>query len=341
MTNINLLDKTNSMKKTVVFLLYIILTSYNGYTQNICFGIGQDSATLLANGYITGNGPCGQGIHKENKWVKITGTDSLHIHTMQHRLYDRSRIYDQNNQLIWEWVGESLGVPTWYIKNHSIYVGGNDSVKLEFYQGYTDPFCNGFMQVTKMICENNSNTCTTIGQDSTALIANGYIVGNEPCGQGVHTESKWVNVTGSDTLNIHTMQHRLFDRSSIYNHNNQLIWEWAGENSGGTTWFERNHSVYVAGSDSVRIEFYQGFADPFCNGFMQVTKMICGNPIPQNSSNVGINVLFPQRSLHIKDIIRLVPRSSAPNNPVEGDIYYDGTIKKLRVYDGTTWQNCW
>ena len=57
--------------------------------------------------------------------------------------------------------------------------------------------------------------------------------------------------------------------------------------------------------------------------------------------NVGINVNAPQRNLHIKDVIRLEPRNVAPDNPVEGDIYYDGLLKKLRVYDGTSWQNCW
>lgn len=58
------------------------------------------------------------------------------------------------------------------------------------------------------------------------------------------------------------------------------------------------------------------------------------------NTNVGINIV-PQRSLHVKDVIRLEPRSSAPDNPNEGDIYYDFTLKKLRVFDGTVWQNCW
>jgi D-alanyl-D-alanine carboxypeptidase len=65
---------------------------------------------------------------------------------------------------------------------------------------------------------------------------------------------------------------------------------------------------------------------------------INGNATP---GNVGINVAAPQRNLHIKDVIRLEPRNQAPDNPVEGDIYYDSVLKKLRVYDGTLWQNCW
>lgn len=57
--------------------------------------------------------------------------------------------------------------------------------------------------------------------------------------------------------------------------------------------------------------------------------------------NVGINVDTPQRNLHVKDVIRLEPRNQPPGNPVEGDMYFDGIMKKLRVFDGTLWQNCW
>jgi D-alanyl-D-alanine carboxypeptidase len=59
------------------------------------------------------------------------------------------------------------------------------------------------------------------------------------------------------------------------------------------------------------------------------------------AGNVGINVVTPQRNLHVKDVIRLEPRTTPPDNPVEGDIYYDSVLKKLRVFDGTVWQNCW
>ncbi|MBK8699434.1 MAG: beta-lactamase family protein [Saprospiraceae bacterium] len=68
-------------------------------------------------------------------------------------------------------------------------------------------------------------------------------------------------------------------------------------------------------------------------------------PINVNSNttpgNVGINVIIPQRNLHIKDVLRLEPRTQAPDDPMEGDVYYDGILKKLRVFDGTSWQNCW
>lgn len=59
------------------------------------------------------------------------------------------------------------------------------------------------------------------------------------------------------------------------------------------------------------------------------------------NGNVGIGTNNPQRDLHINDVMRLEPRNAAPTNPSKGDIYFDNLSNKLRVYDGTTWQNCW
>ena len=59
------------------------------------------------------------------------------------------------------------------------------------------------------------------------------------------------------------------------------------------------------------------------------------------SGLVGVRTTNPQRQLHVNDVMRLEPRSSAPSSPAKGDIYFDNTLNKLRVYDGTTWQSCW
>ena len=62
------------------------------------------------------------------------------------------------------------------------------------------------------------------------------------------------------------------------------------------------------------------------------------NTTPEDStSNVGIGTTTPKRKLHINDVMRLEPRNTAPTNPGEGDIYYDGLLKKLRYYNGTGW----
>ena len=59
------------------------------------------------------------------------------------------------------------------------------------------------------------------------------------------------------------------------------------------------------------------------------------------SGNVGIGTTSPARKLHVSDVMRLEPIPTAPSSPAEGDIYYDSVLKKLRVFDGTTWQSCW
>ena len=63
-----------------------------------------------------------------------------------------------------------------------------------------------------------------------------------------------------------------------------------------------------------------------------------------SNGNVGIgtgNTITPARTLHVNSVMRLEPIATAPSNPGKGDMYFDNTLNKLRVYDGTTWQNCW
>ncbi len=65
------------------------------------------------------------------------------------------------------------------------------------------------------------------------------------------------------------------------------------------------------------------------------------NASSSTKGNVGINIVNPKRNLHVNDVLRLELRSFAPPSPSMGDIYFDSSLKKLRVFDGTTWQNCW
>jgi len=63
--------------------------------------------------------------------------------------------------------------------------------------------------------------------------------------------------------------------------------------------------------------------------------------VDASSNYVGIGTSTPQRALHINDVMRLEPRTSAPGGAAAGDLYFDSTIGKLMCYDGTTWQACW
>lgn len=101
------------------------------------------------------------------------------------------------------------------------------------------------------------------------------------------------------------------------------------------------------------LRFFSSTGDPFNGSIDDIgmwNRALSPEEISQLSSatssdcgygNVGVNLCNPQRNLHVKDVIRLEPRTAAPDNAVEGDIYYDATLHKLRVYDGTSWQNCW
>ena len=59
------------------------------------------------------------------------------------------------------------------------------------------------------------------------------------------------------------------------------------------------------------------------------------------AGNVGIGTNTPARTLHVNSVMRLEPIATAPASPGKGDMYFDSTLNKLRVYDGTAWQDCW
>ena len=67
------------------------------------------------------------------------------------------------------------------------------------------------------------------------------------------------------------------------------------------------------------------------------TSSVTPSTLEDTTSNVGIGTTTPKRKLHVNDVMRLEPRNTAPANPGEGDIYYDGLLKKLRYYNGTGW----
>jgi len=77
------------------------------------------------------------------------------------------------------------------------------------------------------------------------------------------------------------------------------------------------------------------FANRGNNGIRSNSMIIDG------SGKVGIGTNTPARTLHVSSVMRLEPIATAPTSPAKGDMYFDSTINKLRVYDGTTWQSCW
>lgn len=58
------------------------------------------------------------------------------------------------------------------------------------------------------------------------------------------------------------------------------------------------------------------------------------------NGNTGFGTSTPQRTVHIRSVMRLEP-GTAPPSPAEGDMYMDAADHTLKVYDGTAWRSCW
>lgn len=106
-----------------------------------------------------------------------------------------------------------------------------------------------------------------------------------------------------------------------------------------TLWTDHEVNLNNYANQTVRIAFRNTSYDMF---LLLIDDVIVENvQSGATDGNVGIGVSNPQRKLHVNDVMRLEPRNTPPSNPAKGDMYFDGTLNKLRVYDGTVWQNCW
>lgn len=81
--------------------------------------------------------------------------------------------------------------------------------------------------------------------------------------------------------------------------------------------------------------------------FAQAPNKMSYQAVIRNSTNnlivtnsIGMQVSILQGTAAGNAVMRLEPIGSAPSSPSKGDMYFDSTLNKLRVYDGSTWQNC-
>jgi len=134
------------MKKFISFILFFILLNSQVFSQQfIIVGPQNDCAKGI-----------GKNVHTDSKDFNIDGYAKLKITTQQHRTFDNSKIFDaDSNKLLWEWKGESFEA-TWYTKEHFIEVN-TKKIRVEFTQGFNDPFCNGFIKVEKISINNHGN----------------------------------------------------------------------------------------------------------------------------------------------------------------------------------------
>ncbi len=73
------------------------------------------------------------------------------------------------------------------------------------------------------------------------------------------------------------------------------------------------------------------------------TQLSQGTSIQFRTSAIGTAGTTPPVRFEIRSegSVIYTPLANAPSNPVKGETYFDNTLNKLRVFDGTTWQNCW
>jgi hypothetical protein len=131
------------MKKLIFLIVLINLFGYKTFSQQfIIAGPQNDCAKGIS-----------KNVHTDSKDFDIDGYTKLKITTHQHRTFDNSKIFDiVNDKLLWEWKGESFAA-TWYVKEHFIEVNAK-KIRVEFTQGYSDPFCDGFIKVENISSDN-------------------------------------------------------------------------------------------------------------------------------------------------------------------------------------------
>jgi hypothetical protein len=146
------------MKNIYTFIFFTLIHFFAFNQKTIVVGPQNDCATKKIS----------RNIHTSSAYLELGNSNRLKITTLQHRTYDRSRIYDQTGKVIWEWTGESRS-DTWYTKEHFLNVNCS-KIKVEFTQGYSDPFCNGYIKVE--VIDDIQNSPQNMPEIQTSEISN-------------------------------------------------------------------------------------------------------------------------------------------------------------------------
>jgi len=104
------------------------------------------------------------------------------------------------------------------------------------------------------------------------------------------------------------------------------------QNDGSDNVFIGKHSgYYESGSNKLYIE----------NTFASSSDAFIYGEFDNNYLQFNVNTGGVEGKVNINNVLKLTPRDSAPEDPEEGDLYYDGILHVLRVYDGGQWINLW
>lgn len=137
------------MKKSILFTtINLFFFHFFCSAQNSIIVGPQNDCSLITNNITT----------SKSKF-NVEGISKIRIETFQHRTYDKSRIYDENGAMLWEWNGVSYN-DTWYKKEHFLNINSR-FIEIEFYQGYRAPFCLGYIKIDKIENEKVSSSSNT------------------------------------------------------------------------------------------------------------------------------------------------------------------------------------
>lgn len=156
---------------------------------------------------------------------------------------------------------------------------------------------------------------------------------------GVHTMGNLVNGYSNTALGAAAMI------NSISGNNNIAIGRDAGnEIAGSANVFIGNESGRINhGSSNIFIGHLSGWGTTWqdVSNRLIIHNGANGVEIPLIYGEFDNSFLRINGTVNIRDVLKLTPKTTAPSNPSEGDVYYNSTTHKLMVFDGTSWMACW
>ena len=106
-------------------------------------------------------------------------------------------------------------------------------------------------------------------------------------------------------------------------------------------------TAFLIGSGSVTAGTELGMTEVFQNhgGVWMSTEVGSDGEMTPRKRIGGVGYAFKaceaESALTAKNLTHIEPRSAAPPDPVEGDVYMSSTTHRLYIYDGSLWQACW
>ena len=299
---------------------------YTGWGNSYEIGLGKDPINCFNNPNCDNAIFTNYTVNNQN-YVKVYSSDSaLRPNEWNHFVYVHDSfnvaIYLNGKRVLFE---QSPGtIPT----NNTlpVWFGARPNGGRSYYNGILDDIAIYNRALTPQEISALYSGCTTT--DSSSFSASGCNVYTLPWGDtitasGAYTHT-YTNANGCDsivTANITINNHEVGASVNVSGTASYALpWGDTARNSGYYTHVYQNQN----GCDSL-VTYY----------------VVVNQPSSSAQPNVGINVQNPQRALHVNDAIRLEPRITPLENPTKGDMYFDGTTDKLRIYDGRAWRDAY